>query len=55
MTNHSETPSPQGPHEPHTAPRGSRRWPLVLAALIVLGLAAQGIWSRHSAHAALER
>ncbi|MBV8260930.1 MAG: efflux RND transporter periplasmic adaptor subunit, partial [Paraburkholderia sp.] len=55
MTNHSETPSPQGPHEPHTAPRGSRRWPHVLAALIVLGLAAQGIWSRHSAHAALER
>ena len=55
MTNHSETPSPQDPHPPHPAPRRSRRWPLVLAALVVLGLAAQGIWSRHSAHAALER
>ncbi|MEX3923962.1 efflux RND transporter periplasmic adaptor subunit [Paraburkholderia sp. BR10936] len=50
MTNHSQTPSPQEPSR-----HRSRRWPLVLAALIVLGLAAQGIWSRHSAHAALER
>ncbi|MCP3706864.1 efflux RND transporter periplasmic adaptor subunit [Paraburkholderia sp. CNPSo 3274] len=51
MTNHSQTPSPQAPHGPHKP----RRWPIVLAALVVLGLAAQGIWSRHSAHAALER
>lgn len=51
MTNHSQTPSPQDPQSPHTA----RRWPVVLAALVVLGLAAQGIWSRYSAHAALER
>ncbi|MCP3727372.1 efflux RND transporter periplasmic adaptor subunit [Paraburkholderia sp. CNPSo 3272] len=50
MTNHSQTPSPQEP-----SPHKPRRWPIVLAALIVLGLAAQGIWSRHSAHAALER
>ncbi|WP_322031504.1 efflux RND transporter periplasmic adaptor subunit [Paraburkholderia sp. J76] len=50
MTTHSQTPSPQDP-PPHKA----RRWPVVLAALIVLGLAAQGIWSRHNAHAALER
>lgn len=51
MTTHSQTPSPQAPHRPHKP----RRWPIVLAALIVLGLAAQGIWSRHNAHAALER
>ncbi|MDR3100560.1 MAG: efflux RND transporter periplasmic adaptor subunit [Paraburkholderia sp.] len=55
--------SPGNPHEPHDARephephdgRKKRRWPLVLAALVVLALAAQGIWSRHSAHAALER
>jgi RND family efflux transporter MFP subunit len=51
MTTHSEAPPPQDPRTPYK----SRRWPIVVAALIVLGLAAQGIWSRYSAHAALER
>jgi RND family efflux transporter MFP subunit len=31
------------------------RWLIVVAALVVIALAAQGIWSRHTAHAALER
>ncbi|MCX4163776.1 MULTISPECIES: efflux RND transporter periplasmic adaptor subunit [Paraburkholderia] len=31
------------------------RWLTVLAIVVVLALALQGIWSRHSAHAALER
>ena len=31
------------------------RWGIVVAVIVVLGLAVQGIWSRHSAHAALER
>ncbi|HEY1609278.1 MAG TPA: efflux RND transporter periplasmic adaptor subunit [Paraburkholderia sp.] len=53
QTQHAEPTPPQsgGPG----APRTRRRWPLVVAAIVVLGLAAQGIWSRHSAHAALER
>jgi len=37
------------------SPRPKRRWPLVVAAIVVIALAAQGLWSRHSAHAALER
>lgn len=48
MTTHTDTPPPQTPQ------KKPRRWPLVVAALVVIGLAAQGIWSRHSAHAALE-
>jgi RND family efflux transporter MFP subunit len=36
-------------------PRKSHRWLLALAALVIIALAAQGIWSRHSAQAALER
>jgi RND family efflux transporter MFP subunit len=31
------------------------RWVIVVAAVVVIALAAQGIWSRHTAHAALER
>ncbi|NLP61179.1 efflux RND transporter periplasmic adaptor subunit [Paraburkholderia sacchari] len=50
---HADTP-PQDPHGPH-GPRRARRWPLLLAALVVIALAAQGIWSRLNAHAALER
>jgi RND family efflux transporter MFP subunit len=46
MQPHADAPQPQ--------PR-RRRWPLVVAAIVVIALAAQGIWSRHSAHAALER
>lgn len=45
-------------HQPHAdapPPRKSRRWPIAIAALIVIALAAQGIWSRHNAQAALER
>ncbi|SEA99701.1 efflux RND transporter periplasmic adaptor subunit [Paraburkholderia sartisoli] len=39
-----------------TATRPKRaRWPVVVAIVVVLVLAAQGIWSRRSAHAALER
>ncbi|WP_118181856.1 efflux RND transporter periplasmic adaptor subunit [Paraburkholderia phosphatilytica] len=51
--------------DPEHAPNGGNaqppvrkrrsRWPLVVALIVVLLLAAQGIWSRHSAHAALER
>jgi len=48
---HAE-PTPQPPTPPGGPRR--RRWPLVVAVLIVIGLAAQGIWSRHSAEAALE-
>ncbi|CAE6918547.1 efflux RND transporter periplasmic adaptor subunit [Paraburkholderia domus] len=31
------------------------RWVIVAVAVLILALAAQGIWSRHEAHAALER
>ena len=31
------------------------RWLIVVVAVVVIALAAQGIWSRHTAHAALER
>ena len=60
MTSHSEAPPPRSPQSPQPpqppqGPHKTRRWRLVVAALVVLGLAAQGIWSRHSAHAALER
>ena len=42
--------------EQHAAARPRRaNWRIVVAAIVVLGFAAQGIWSRHSAHAALER
>jgi RND family efflux transporter MFP subunit len=37
------------------APKQRARWGVVIAVIVVLALAAQGIWSRHSAHAALER
>jgi RND family efflux transporter MFP subunit len=43
------------PHADAPPPRSRRRWPIVVAALVVIGLAVQGIWSRFSAHAALER
>ncbi|TDV18619.1 efflux RND transporter periplasmic adaptor subunit [Paraburkholderia caballeronis] len=49
-----QPPHADAPKPPHDAPRTRRRWPLVVAALVVIGLAAQGIWSRHSAQAALE-
>jgi RND family efflux transporter MFP subunit len=49
---HAEpTPPPSAPGGPRTR----RRWPLVVAVVVVIALAAQGIWSRRSAHAALER
>jgi RND family efflux transporter MFP subunit len=48
MQPHADAPPPQ------PRPR-RRRWPLFVAAIVVIALAAQGIWSRHSAHAALER
>jgi RND family efflux transporter MFP subunit len=50
MQPHADTPPPRPPHPPRR-----RRWPVALAAFVVIALAAQGIWSRHSAHAALER
>ncbi|RQH03687.1 efflux RND transporter periplasmic adaptor subunit [Paraburkholderia dinghuensis] len=43
------------PHVDAPPPRKARRWPIALAALVVIALAAQGIWSRHNAQAALER
>jgi RND family efflux transporter MFP subunit len=61
---HADAPGPRGPDEPPHGPHGprdgrdghgKRRWLLVLAALVVIALAAQGIWSRRNAHAALER
>ncbi|CAM2191179.1 Multidrug resistance protein MdtA [Paraburkholderia kururiensis] len=38
-----------------TPPPRRVRWGVVVAVLVVLALAAQGIWSRHDAQAALER
>lgn len=49
-------PDESAPHG--EGPRGSSMrasWIAVGAAVVVLALAAQGIWSRHDAHAALER
>src|SRR6266702_2346774 len=49
-------PDESAPHG--EGPRSSSnrsRWIVVGAAIVVLALAAQGIWSRHDAHAALER
>jgi RND family efflux transporter MFP subunit len=47
------------PGEPDTArnPAHTRRarWPVAAVAVVAIALAAQGIWSRHDAHAALER
>ncbi|WP_233861799.1 efflux RND transporter periplasmic adaptor subunit [Paraburkholderia adhaesiva] len=46
------------PHADAPPPRKHRnpgRWPIALAALVVIALTAQGIWSRHNAQAALER
>jgi len=51
---HADAPPPRDPQDGHDR-RNTRRWPLVLAALVVMALAAQGIWSRYNAHAALER
>ena len=54
---HADAPPPRDPpggHDRHDG-RKKRRWPLVLGALVVIALAAQGIWSRHNAQAALER
>jgi RND family efflux transporter MFP subunit len=49
----------QRPDDPDNArnPAKTRRprWPVVAVAVIAIALAAQGIWSRHDAHAALER
>ncbi|WP_321854442.1 efflux RND transporter periplasmic adaptor subunit [Paraburkholderia tropica] len=50
---HADAPPPDS-REPREH-RRTRRWPLAVAALVVIALAAQGIWSRHSAHAALEQ
>lgn len=52
MQPHADAPPPDAGGQP---PRRTRRWPLAVAAIVVIALAAQGIWSRHSAHAALER
>ncbi|MGH8777499.1 efflux RND transporter periplasmic adaptor subunit [Paraburkholderia sp.] len=55
----------EGRHPDETPPGGKpatsgtvshrNRWLAIVAVIVVLVLAAQGIWSRHSAHAALER
>ncbi|CAG9218645.1 Efflux transporter periplasmic adaptor subunit [Paraburkholderia tropica] len=50
---HAEAPPPDSREPGET--RRARRWPFALAVLVVIALAAQGIWSRHSAHAALEK
>ena len=59
---HADAPPPE--KTPDTAPgqppakareRKARRWPLVVAVIVVLLLAVQGIWSRHHAMAALSR
>lgn len=54
---HADAPPPRDPPGGHDRDDGrkKRRWPLVLGALVVIALAAQGIWSRHNAQAALER
>jgi len=48
---HADAPPPGNKPPAHT----TRRWPIVLAVIVVLALAAQGIWSRHNAMAALKR
>jgi RND family efflux transporter MFP subunit len=56
----------EGQHPDDKNPAGSKpvttggnahrgRWLAIVAIVVVLALAAQGIWSRHTAHAALER
>lgn len=40
---------------PDPAKEKRARWVIVAVAVVILVLAAQGIWSRHDAHAALER
>ncbi|WP_133649838.1 efflux RND transporter periplasmic adaptor subunit [Paraburkholderia flava] len=57
----------EGQHPDDNTPPGSKlvttaaaashrgRWLAIAAIVVVLALAAQGIWSRHTAHAALER
>jgi RND family efflux transporter MFP subunit len=50
---HADAPPPSP--RPSRTSRRSRRWLIAVAVLVVIGAAAQGIWSRHNAHAALER
>lgn len=53
---HPDDKNPPG-SKPVTNVGASRRgrWLAIVAVVVVLALAAQGIWSRHTAHAALER
>ncbi|MFC5429351.1 efflux RND transporter periplasmic adaptor subunit [Paraburkholderia denitrificans] len=48
---HADARPPHKPRKPHKR----HGWLIVIAALVVIGLAAQGIWSRYNAQAALER
>src|ERR1700744_659654 len=53
---HPDDKNPPGSKPVTTASTSRRgRWLAVGAIVVVLALAAQGIWSRHTAHAALER
>lgn len=53
---HPDDKNPPGSKPVTTASTSRRgRWLAIAAIVVVLALAAQGIWSRHTAHAALER
>ncbi|WP_233827849.1 efflux RND transporter periplasmic adaptor subunit [Paraburkholderia sp. ZP32-5] len=46
---------PEGPDSGDRAKPKRTRWLVIVAAIAILAVAAQGIWSRRDAHAALER
>src|ERR1700744_6611466 len=50
-----EAQRPEGPDSGDRAKPKRTRWLVIAAAIAILAVAAQGLWSRRDAHAALER